>query len=148
MYGRVASVCKEWLEEMRGTPEVLLRLLCTDSHGTSPIRTQPTVVLCKALSLSAAKLKAYEHTLHGAFSGGHRYPMPATFHAVLRDHGGWEGVRTRATKNARRAIAGEKTRQAQRETTEDKHSWQALLAVLKKADELLDMLDDARDEAH
>jgi hypothetical protein len=105
-FGRISRVCKTWAAEMRSKPDTLRWLLSGSSQ-------QRTTELCKALAISATKLKAYPHT-EGGMMCGNLYPMPATFDAVLRDHGGWAGVLARAKKNVLQAMAREKTIQAKR----------------------------------
>lgn len=57
-FGRVASVCKGWAFEMRGTPDMLRTLLCTNSQ-TSGVNMGD---VSKALALPLNKIKAYPYT--------------------------------------------------------------------------------------
>ena len=57
--------------------------------------------------------------------------MPETFDAVLRDHGGWAGVLSRSTSNAKRAIAAEETKKVNKAAKEKEARKQAITGFHK-----------------
>ena len=92
---------------VRGAPDHMRKVLGDGKQNLS--------VMSKALALTPSKLKALGLHTEGGLLTGHLFPVPQTWEVVMRDHGGWAGVLSRAKANAARAIAAEKTRKANEE---------------------------------
>mgnify|MGYP006137270911 CR=1 FL=1 len=104
-------------------------LLCEQSERT-------TAELSKALAISPAKVKMYPYREGHGVPRAYNFKMPATFDAILRDHGGWDGVLARSKSNALRSLLSEKTRAAKAlaaAAEERRASMDVMHAVLKFA---------------
>lgn len=135
-YGRVSCVCKEWNSRVRSTPDNLRKILCDRSMYTGEA--------AKALAIASKKIMVYPWKEVLGVGGGKLFPMPATFDAVLRDHGGWAGVLARSKANAARALAAEKTRIANKKAKEEEKRHLAITTFHKAVARVAKVLENVK----